>query len=127
MNDLAKVTVDRRTVIVDLSEALDPSQLDLRVVREGRKIVLEPVAGSEDDRRIPPGSYTLQTLPPLSEGAKAIIASVDSVAPFVEAPEGAEALEEEAGFTLDDEGLESLDLSDQGLPGLDPDDRGPKA
>jgi hypothetical protein len=120
VNDFAKVTADGRTVVVDLSEALDAS-LELRVVREGRRIVLEPVAAGEDDRRIPPGSYTLETLPPLSEGARAIIASVDSVAPFVDVPEEAKSLGEEPGFTLEDEGLDSLDLSDRGLPGLDPD------
>lgn len=121
MNDLAKVTADRLTVVVELAEALDPSQLELRVVREGRRIVLEPVAGGDDDHRIPPGSYTRETLPPLSEGARAIIASVDSVAPFVDVPEGAKSVAEEAGFTLEDEGVDSLDLSDEGLPGLDPD------
>jgi hypothetical protein len=120
VNDFAKVTADRRTVVVDLSEALDPSQLDLRVVRDGLRIVLEPVAAGDGARPIPPGSYTPETLPPLSEGAKAIIASIDSVAPFVDVPEGAESLEEEP-FTLEDEGLDSLDLSDEGLPGLDPD------
>jgi virulence-associated protein VagC len=64
VNDLAKVTADGRTVVVDLAEALDPSQLDLRVIREGRRIVLEPVAAGDDERRIPPGSYTMETLPP---------------------------------------------------------------
>lgn len=121
MNDLAKVTADRRTVVVDLAEALDPSQLDLRVVRDGRRIVLEPVVRGDDAGRIPAGTYTLESLPPLSEGAKAIIASIDSVAPFVDVPAEAKSLEEEPGFTLEDEGLDRLDLSDQGLPGLDPD------
>lgn len=127
MNDLAKATADGRTVVVDLSEAVDASQLDLRVVREGRRIVLERVAGGDDDRRIPPGSYTLETLPPLSEGAKAIIASVDSVAPFVDVPAEAKSLEEESGFTLEDEGMDGLDLSDHGLRGLGPDDETPTA
>jgi hypothetical protein len=121
VNDLAKVTADGRTVVVDLSEALDPSQLDLRVVRDGLRIVLEPVASGDEALRIPPGSYTPETLPPLSEGAKAIIASIDAVAPFVDVPEEARSLDGDPGFTLDDEGLDSLDLSDQGLPGLDPD------
>jgi hypothetical protein len=125
VNDLAKVTADRRTVVVDLAEALDPSQLDLRVVRDGRRIVLEPVARGDDADRIPPGTYTLETLPPLSEGAKAIIASIDSVAPFVDVPAEAKSLEEEPSFTLEDEGLDRLDLSDQGLPGLDPDHSAP--
>jgi hypothetical protein len=120
VNDLAKITSDRRGVVVSLSEALDGDSDNLRVRREGRTIVLEPVDGAGDDCRIPPGTYTLETLPPLSEGAKAIIASIDAVAPFVDAPEDAKS-EEAVGFTLEDEGLEGFDLSDEGLPGVDPD------
>ena len=36
------------------------------------------------DEGIPPGYYTPETLPPLSEGAKAILASIDAVAPLVD-------------------------------------------
>jgi hypothetical protein len=102
------------TGVVDLAEALDPSQLDLRVVRKGRRIVLERAAAGDDELRIAPGSYTPETLPPRSGGGSAIIASVDSVAPFVQVPEDAKALEEET-FTLEDEGVDRLDLSDHGL------------
>ena len=118
MNDLAKITPDRRGVVVSLSEALDGDGDNLRVRREGRSIVLEPV---EAPQGVPPGTYTLDTLPPLSDGAKAIIASIDSVAPFVDVPEEAKLSEEPAGFTLEDEGLEGFDLSDEGLPAHDPD------
>jgi hypothetical protein len=121
VNDLAKITPNRRGVVVSLSEALDGDGDNLRVRREGRSIVLEPVDGAGEDRRIPPGTYTLETLPPLSDGAKAIIASIDAVAPFVDVPEGAKSVEEAPGLTLEDEGLEGIDLSDEGLPGLDPD------
>ena len=43
---------------------------------------------SED--RIPPGYYTPEMLPPLSEGAAAIIAAVDATGPSppLEGPEG---------------------------------------
>jgi uncharacterized protein (DUF433 family) len=73
--------------------------------------------------RIPPGRYTLETLPPPSEGARAVIASIDAVAPFVDLPEGAKSNGEAQGITLEDEGLEGIELEDEGLPGIDPDGR----
>jgi len=84
----------------------------------GREIVLEPDGGAQ---AIPPGTYTPDTLPPLSEGARAILASIDAVAPFVDVPAAAKAGDEARGIALEDEGLEGIDLSDEGLPGLDPD------
>ena len=70
--------------------------------------------------RIAPGSYTLKTLPPLSGKAKAILASVDAVAPFVAVQEGDKAADGDAGIELGDEGI-AISLSDEGLPGIDPD------
>ncbi|HEX8306803.1 MAG TPA: hypothetical protein VF645_00105 [Allosphingosinicella sp.] len=122
MNDLAKITDNRRRVVIDLSEALLGEGDSLRVRREGRVIVLEPVEPGDEVHRIAPGTYTRDSLPPLSEGAKAIIASIDAVAPFVDVSAAAKSGEEGSGITLEDEGLEGIDLSDEGLPGLDPDD-----
>jgi hypothetical protein len=122
VNDLAKITDNRRRVVIDLSEALLGEGDSLRVRREGRVIVLEPVEPGDEVHRIAPGTYTRDSLPPLSEGAKAIIASIDAVAPFVDVSAAAKSGEEGSGITLEDEGLEGIDLSDEGLPGLDPDD-----
>jgi uncharacterized protein (DUF433 family) len=80
-------------------------------------------AATSPATHIPPGSYTLETLPPLSDGARAIIASIDAVAPFVDLSEGAKSRGEAPGIDLEDEGLEGLDVADEGLPGIDPDGR----
>lgn len=72
--------------------------------------------------RIPPGTYRLETLPPLSAGARAILASVDAVvsssAPLRKAAAGHS--DRPPGITLEDEGDPGISLSDEGLPGFDP-------
>jgi uncharacterized protein (DUF433 family) len=78
-------------------------------------------ASTLDEKPLPPGYYTLETLPPLSEGAKAILASIDAVAPLVDVRATPERGGAAPGITLEDEGLEGIRLSDEGLPGLDPD------
>lgn len=121
MNDLPNANAIREDGrnLVELPDGIDLDLGPLRVRQLGRGIVLEPLDAPQG---IPPGTYTFETLPPLSQGAKAIIASIDAVAPFVDIAEGAKSHEEAPGITLEDEGLEGVDLSDEGLPGLDPDD-----
>jgi hypothetical protein len=104
-----------------LSELLESSEFDpeqWRVRQIAGTIVLEPIAGQT---RIPPGSYTKETLPPLSEGAKKILASIDAVAPLVDVRTEAKSAVDAPGIDLEDEGLEGIDLEDEGLPGIDPD------
>ena len=121
MNDLPNANAVREDGrnLVELPDGIDLDLGPLRVRQLGRGIVLEPL---DAPHGTPPGTYTFETLPPLSEGARAIIASIDAVAPLVDVPEGAGSHEEAPGITLEDEGLEGVDLSDEGLPGLDPDD-----
>ncbi len=69
---------------------------------------------------VPPGYYTPGSLPPLSEGAKAILASIDAVAPLVDVRAETMAAQSR-GITLEDEGMVGIRLTDDGLPGLDPD------
>lgn len=70
--------------------------------------------------RIPPGSYTLETLPPLSEGARAILASIDSVAPLVDVRSDMESVRHAPRIEIEDPGV-AIELSDEPLPGFDPD------
>lgn len=117
MNDLANVTRNGRS----LSELIESSELDpeqWRVRQVGRTIVLEPIG---EPAGIPPGYYTPETLPPLSEGARAILASIDAVAPLVDVRTERKGARGAPGITLEDEGIEGVRLSDEGLPGIDPD------
>jgi uncharacterized protein (DUF433 family) len=72
------------------------------------------VTGGE---RIPPGYYTRETLPPLSPGAAAIIASVDAAA----SAESAKAPEDGEGLRLGDTPFTPLSVNDRPLRGYDPD------
>lgn len=72
--------------------------------------------------RIPPGYYTPETLPPLSEGARKILASVDAVAPLVDLRSNRRSAAARPGITLEDEGMEGIRLSDEGLPGFSMED-----
>lgn len=118
MNDLANSIGQGGRSLSELLESseLDPEQWRVRQV--GRTIVLEPIG---EPAAIPPGSYTPETLPPLSEGAKAILASIDAVAPLVDVRGETKGSREAPGITLEDEGMEGIRLSDEGLPGIDPD------
>lgn len=68
--------------------------------------------------RIPPGYYTPETLPPLSEGARKILASVTAGVARLRAERGGEGpvrIEIEAvaeGIRLSDEGLPGFSLED---------------
>jgi uncharacterized protein (DUF433 family) len=73
---------------------------------------------SED--RIRPGYYTPETLPPLSEGAKAILASIDAVAPLVDVRTEAKGAQAAARIEIEDPDI-AIELSDEPLPGFDPD------
>jgi len=107
-----------------LSDLLATNELDpgeWRVRRAGGTIVLEWIGEPEG---IPPGSYTKDTLPPLSEGARKILATIDAVAPLKDARSqskiaGALA-EEDDLIEIDDAGV-AIELSDEPLPGIDPD------
>ena len=90
---------------VDRLEPLDPDAAAAALERPGAPI--------------PPGYYTPETLPPLGEGAKAILASIDAVAPLVDV-HGDPKSGTIPGITLEDEGMEGVRLSDDGLPGIDP-------
>ena len=76
--------------------------------------------GGLSGERIHPGYYTPETLPPLSEGAKAILASINAVAPLVDFRNATRSAARSPGITLKDEGLRGISLSDEGLPGIDP-------
>ena len=117
MNDLAKAMRKGRRSIVELPEDMVLPAGPLRVHKVGRTIVLEPFDRPEP---IAPGYYTQETLPPISDGAKAILASLDAIAPLVDVRGGEKLADGASGIELDDEGL-GMDVSDEGLPGLDPD------
>lgn len=64
--------------------------------------------------RIPPGYYTPETLPPLSEGARRILASVEAGVARVRAERGTEGpVRIEIGPATG-----GIRLSDEGLPGV---------
>lgn len=116
MNELAKVSRNAGRQVVELPEGFEIAGDSLRVRRDGRNLVLEPIPG---DARIAPGSYTAETLPPLSDGARKILASLDSAAPLV-AMRGAEkSADGGSDVELEDDGV-GIDLSDEGLSGIDP-------
>ncbi|HYJ30743.1 MAG TPA: hypothetical protein VEW25_10435, partial [Allosphingosinicella sp.] len=75
MNQLAKVSRTAGRQVVELPEGFEIAGESLRVRREGRNLVLEPMPEAD---AIAPGFYTKDTLPPLSEKARAILASVDA-------------------------------------------------
>jgi hypothetical protein len=74
--------------------------------------------GGVSGERIPPGYYTPETLPPLSEGDRKVLASVDAVAPLVDVRSSANSVSATPGITLEDEGMEGIRLSDEPLPGF---------
>ena len=118
MNDLTHAIPKEGRTLSDLLESgeFDPEQW--RVRRTGGAIVLERIG---EFAGIPPGSYTKETLPALSEGAQAILASVDAAVAKMEAGAGAKAALPQGGaITLDDDGAPGFRLSDEALPGLDP-------
>jgi hypothetical protein len=98
------------------SDEFDPRQWRVREI--AGRLVLERIGEAAG---IPPGFYTPETLPPLSEKARKILASVDAVAPFVAVGVSEKAADSAQGITLEDDGLPGIDLSDEGLPGIDPD------
>jgi hypothetical protein len=120
VNDIAKVTRKRRRVPDRPKPATDMSWVDR----------LEPLdadaaaaALERPGERIPPGYYTPETLPPLSEGARKILASVAVGVARLRTKRAAKSAEDgpgAAGITLEDEGQPGIGLSDDGLPGIDP-------
>lgn len=114
MNDRVKIIRDGREHDVPLPDGIDfdLDRMQARIV--GRTIVLEqmPQAGA-----IPPGSYTSQTLPPLSAKARAILASVDAAA----ARTGAAKADDADGALEIEDAEVAIELTDEPLPGIDPD------
>ena len=114
MNELTNAIPKDGRKLSDLlaSSEFDPEQW--RVRRTGAGIVLERIG---EPAGIPPGSYTKGTLPPLSEKARAILASVDTAVARLDAAKG----------EVDGEGIEFEDAevaikpTDEPLPGIDPD------
>lgn len=99
-----------------LSDLLESSEFDpaqWRVRRTAGTIVLERIG---EPAGIPPGSYTPETLPPLSDGARAILASV---AAAVAAREAA-PLHRREPLVVEDP-APSFTIDDDALPGFDPD------
>jgi hypothetical protein len=114
VNDLtSSIPKDGRSLAELLqSSEFDPEQWQVR--RTGATIVLERIG---EPAGIPPGFYTKATLPPLSEGARAILASVDAAVARLDAAKvrgGGDALEIEDAEV-------ALELTDEPLPGIDPD------
>ncbi|HEY0111604.1 MAG TPA: hypothetical protein VGB59_00475 [Allosphingosinicella sp.] len=117
MNDLATVTRKGLQQFIALPEGVEVEGRELRVHWQGRNLVLEPVAAEE---RIAPGTYTPGTLPPLSEGARKILATVDAGAPLVDVRSTDKSAAGPArGFVIEADGI-GIDLSDEGLRGFDP-------
>lgn len=120
MNGLARISRRSGRQLVELPDGIEVSGDTMQVRVVGRTIVLEPMP---EAGVIAPGSYTLETLPPLGDGARKILASVDAaVARAGDVEAGTKKMHAASGITLDDEGLTGLGLSDEGLPGLDPGD-----
>ena len=117
MNEHATVTRRGGRQLVELPDGIDLAADRVQVRIVGDTIVLGPIG----EWAVAPGSYTPDTLPPLSEGAKAILASSDAVAPLVDMRSARNGRREAPGITLEDEGITGVRLSDEGLPGIDPD------
>lgn len=121
MNEIAKVTPKRgRALDPDKPAPADASWVD-------RLEPLDADAGAAALQRpgwsIPPGYYTPETLPPLSEEARKILASVAVGVARLRAEGAARPAEGAAGtpgIRLADEGQPGIALSDEGLPGIDP-------
>ncbi len=122
MNDRVKIIRDGREHDVPLRGRVDFDLDGLQARVVGRTLVLEPIAESGG---IAPGTYTKETLPPLSEKARKILESVDAAAARFaaagEAPARSAAGPAGAiGIALEDEGEPGISLSDEGLSGIDP-------
>lgn len=106
--------------LVELPDEIDLASGPLRVRQVGRVVMIEPAAAPE---ALVPGSYTRETLPPLSEGARAILASVDAAVTRMPPPTGRKSGRTLPGgrVSLEDEGSPGISLDDEGLPGIDPD------
>lgn len=113
MNDRVKIIRDGREHDVPLSGDIDFELDGMQARVVGRTIVVEPMPEAGG---IAPGSYTSETLPPLSDGAKAILASVDAA---VEARKAA-PLHRRERLVVEDP-APSFTLDDDALPGFDPD------
>ena len=89
------------------------------LTHEDVRACLAFAASITDAPRIPPGYYTRETLPALSEGAAAIIASVDAAgsAQVGMAPDGRSG----GGLRLGDAPFAPLSANDPPLRGFDPD------
>ncbi|MGF1549856.1 MAG: hypothetical protein ACFBQW_04905 [Sphingomonadaceae bacterium] len=111
MDDRARVVSNGDRQAVEMPEGFRTDAAELRVRWEGRRILLEPI----DDETVPPGFYTLETLPPPSSGARAILATVDAVAPLKRA-KGLKGAAPEAGLAIDDAGGPTLAFDDEGMP-----------
>jgi len=70
--------------------------------------------GGLSGERIPPGYYTPETLPPLSEGARRILASVDAVP----SSKGGAADENPGGLFVSDRPFAPIEASDRPLLGI---------
>jgi hypothetical protein len=116
LNNSANVIRKQAKTLVELPDSVEIEPGPVSVRQVGRTIMLEPA----DFRPIPPGYYTPETLPPLSEGAKAILASVDAVAPLVDVRTETKEAHATARIAIEDPGV-AIELSDEPLPGFDPD------
>ncbi|HEX8642374.1 MAG TPA: hypothetical protein VF702_00500 [Allosphingosinicella sp.] len=114
MNDLTNsVPKDGRS----LSELLETSEFnpsEWRVRRTDGALVLERIGGAGG---IAPGYYTPETLPPLSEKARKILASVDAAV----AKSGAAKSAAGAGGLEIEDAAVAIAPTDEPLFGIDPD------
>lgn len=126
MNELAKVHRSGGRQIVTLPLGFEIGGSEVQVHFEGRRLVLEPLEDGSEPRLLAPGSYTADTLPPLSEGARKILASVDAaVARDAKSRGGgagllAESLARGGGLDIEDAAV-AIAPDDAPLVGIDPD------
>lgn len=114
MNERAQpIRQDGRNMVL-LPDGIELGSKPLQVRVVGRTILLEPVP---EDGGLAPGFYTKATLPPLSEGARAILASVDAA---VSRLETAKAVGGESRFETEDAAV-AIVPSDEPSIGIDPD------
>ena len=114
MNDRVKIIRDGREHEFPLPGGIDFALEGMQARIVGHTIVLEAMPDAD---AIAPGSYTKDTLPPLSEKARAILASVDAAVARLDA---AKAEGDLNGIEIEDAGV-MIELTDEPLPGIDPD------
>lgn len=114
MNQIGKLGWSGGNQVVTLPKGMALAAGAVAVRRVGRTLVLEPLDDTvQPEQRIPPGHYTAETLPPLSDGARKILEAVDAAA-----ARAASAKAAVSAISVDAAPYAPVKVADDPLPGL---------